>query len=182
MSKVHAVEMVMDTAKHYKGKWCSLVTIDVKNAFSTACHSIIIKELRDRNISTYLVNVISSYLTNRKIMIGQDEYVETNAWIPQGSVLGPILWNVLHDGVLGLELIAVCVGYADDLALVVEANDDHTLITNTNLCLERIGSWMSENKLVLAPDKSEAIIMQGRRRRDHIFFTLEGTVLKKTIE
>lgn len=176
-STVQAVETVLETAKkEYGAKWCTLVTVDVRNAFNSACHSLIIKELRDRRISQYIINFVSSYLTGRGVEVKKNEIVKASAGVPQGSVLGPTLWNVLYDGILGMELTenAMCVGFADDLALVVGANDEYTLMTNTNDCLGRISNWLKNHKMALAPHKTEAIIIRGRRRRDHVTFMLEG--------
>lgn len=54
--------------------------------------------------------------------------------VPQGSILGPTLWNLIYDGVLQLPLpgeVSI-VGYTDDLALVVVANSEHQVMNNTN--------------------------------------------------
>lgn len=88
----------------------------MKNAFNSVRHSLIIGKLRDRGVSRYLVNFVSSYLTDRSVEIEKGEARKTNAGVPQGSVLGPMLWNVLYDGVLGLGVTenATCVGFADN--------------------------------------------------------------------
>lgn len=64
--------------------------------------------------------------------------------VPQGSVLGPILWNVLYDTVLRLTLPDECsmIAYADDLALFMKAKDKDRVIENANEALEMISLWM----------------------------------------
>lgn len=49
---------------------------------------------------------------------------------------------------------------------------------NTNACLELIAALMSEHRLVLVLNKTEASIMKGRRTRDRVFFTLMGIDIK----
>lgn len=180
MSTIDAILAVKQTARDFNSRWCVLVTIDVKNAFNTASHDLIVQELRKRNVSSYLTDLVTSYLSNRKIYIGRDITVNVSAGVPQGSVLGPLLWNILYDGVLDLEFVvdAVCVGFADDLALVVGADNEHSLMRNTNLCLGLISTWMRDHRLQLAPDKTEVLLMKGKRRRDHIAFSLDGVILK----
>lgn len=181
-STLQAVETVIDTSKEFNRKWCALITIDVKNAFNSASHEIIIQELKDRKISRYLVNIITSYLNNRKIMVNEGEKLETGAGVPQGSVLGPTLWNVLYDGVLDLQLTgdAMTVAFADDLALIVGAGDEETLVENTNKCLEAINKWMTSHNLILAPDKTEAVLLRGKKKRDEIYFELGGVRITPT--
>lgn len=90
--------------------------------------------------------------------------------VPQVSLLELIPWNVLYDGVLEFELAgnAECVGFANDLALVVEAEDEFTLMRNTNIFWVRINSCMKDHNRSLAPEKTEALIMKGRRRMSHV--------------
>lgn len=184
-STIQALERVTDTANQCGRQWCVLVTLDVTNAFNTACHSIIIEELRTREIPQYLIELISSYFMDRYIQIDKIEKIAVSAGVPQGSVLGPLLWNILYDGVLRLELTeyANTIGFADDLALLVSADDKNTLERNTNYCLRRINTWMLDNKLKLAPEKTEAIILKGKRKRDGICFTIGSTEIypRKTV-
>lgn len=58
--------------------------------------------------------------------------------------------------------------HEDDLVLVVRVRNENTLVINTNKCLDRVGAWIREHGLLLAVDKSEVIILQGRRSREHI--------------
>ena len=185
-STVDALEAVKETANEYKKDWCALITLDVRNAFNTANHSLIVKKLEERNISKYLINMVTNYLTNRRIWIGKGEVLKTGTGVPQGSVLGPTLWNVLYDDVLGLELVGdtKTIAFADDLALLVGARDEYTLVESANESLAKISSWMREHKLTLAPEKTEAIIVRGRRDRSRISFQLEEVEIRpaKTIK
>lgn len=54
--------------------------------------------------------------------IGEAERLEITCGVPQGSVHGPILWNVYYDGVLRMSMPegVTIIAYADDLALVIE--------------------------------------------------------------
>lgn len=175
-STLQAIEAVMKATEEFNCRWCALVTIDVKNAFNSASHALIMRELSRRGVSVYLWNLISSYLSDRSIEIDREHSMEVSAGVPQGSVLGPVLWNILYDGVLGLDLTvdAGTVGFADDLALIVGARDEDALMANVNKCLKQISAWMAAHKLTLAPEKSEAVLVRGGRIREHVSFDLDG--------
>lgn len=173
-STVQAVNEVVRLTEG--GKWTAAIMIDVKNAFNTAVWSIIVEKLRKASISKYLLNIITDYLTNRAINIGKDERLGVTMGVPQGSVLGPTLWNVLYNDVLKLEMEDGCkvIAYADDLALTVAAESASRLIQNANHSLGQISAWMEDHKLQLAPEKTEAVILNGGRDRGWITFRLNG--------
>lgn len=68
-------------------KWTAVILLDAKNAFNTAVWSIIIGKLRKADVSKYLVNIITNYLTERTMGIRKDERMEVTMGVPQGSVL-----------------------------------------------------------------------------------------------
>lgn len=176
-SAIQAINVVVDAAKNTNSRWFAVIAVDVQNAFNSATWSKIVEELYNRGISQYLINVVESYFSNREIRISNVKSIEMSAGVPQGSVLGPLLWNILYDQVLALRLTegATSIAYADDLALMVEATDDRELEFRVNESLARINTWMDRTDLTIAPQKTKAIILKGPRKRDHVQFEILGT-------
>lgn len=142
-----------------------LILLDVKNAFNLVEWKVILDALRQKNISLSLRRVTSSYLQDRKIIEGGMTY-DMTAGVPQGSLLGPTLWNVAYDSVLWLKLPerAETIAYADDLALVVFAKTTEEIEEIIYDSLEEISKWMTQNSLKLAPEKGEAVVLTKNRK------------------
>ena len=74
----------------YNGKFVCGIFIDLRNAFDTINHGILLLKLEDCSISDNMLNWFKSYLSNR------EQYVflngESSCGVPQGSVLGPLLF------------------------------------------------------------------------------------------
>lgn len=185
-STVQAIEKVLEFPQEQRTKLCLMITLDVRNAFNTASWELIIAELRTKGISGYLINIIGDYFKNRTVKLGKISKKMT-AGVPQGSVLGPVLWNILYDGVLKLRLPkeAKLIGFADDLALLVGGNDIGSLNMRVNDCLTRIDEWLVQHQLELAPEKTEAVFLRCPKNvKMQTNFYLRGTQIepKKAIK
>jgi hypothetical protein len=182
LSTQHAIEEVLKVARYANaGSWgrkdyCALITLDVENAFNTAPWAGIVEALRKRNTSEYLISLIQSYLTDRSLEVDEQTTIGVSCGVPQGSVLGPTLWNVLYDGVLGLELPEGLrlIAFADDLAVLVTAKTEQELMSLANYALERVVGWMEEIGLKLAVQKTEAVLLVGKRRPGNVKFQIGG--------
>lgn len=137
--------------------------------------------LAESSIDTSLINIVRDYFRGRCLKVGEDSMTMTQG-VPQGSVLGPLLWNFLYDGIIRLKLQEGCTttAYADDLALVTIADSKEDLIHKTNEAISVIVFWIKEHGLNVAPEKAEGIILKGPRKRVGISFTIEGRNITPT--
>ena len=96
---------------------------------------------------------LGDYFRNRGITVHSHEGIvvrDIYAGVPQGSVLGPFLWNAVYDGLLA-ELEAGksirAIAYADDLALLFAASDILQVRSMVNSVLPRVGDWFRRTGL-----------------------------------
>lgn len=176
---INEVVRIAREAAHHR-KLCAAVTLDVRNAFNSASWQMILEELRKRRIDEGIINVVASYLSEREIVLeaeGESKTHSVSSGVPQGSVMGPTLWNVLYDELLQMDLPegATLVGFADDVALVVTAREENLLMNVADIALQRVSNWMETKRLQLAPEKTEAVLLTTKRKIAPIQFTLQGT-------
>ena len=149
-----------------------LIGLDLSAAFDTVCHSTLTKRLNTEfGVSGTALSWIQSYLQERTqfVKLGQHRSSETTleVGVPQGSVLGPLLFAVYGSPVAD---VFASHGvryhqYADDTQLHLALRVDNTAagvdtgLSILSACTTDVKLWYIQNVLQLNPDKSEVLFM-----------------------
>ena len=162
------------------GKSTLLISLDLSAAFDTIDHSILLNRLENSfGLTGFPLAWIRSYITDRYqcVRIGRhaSHSVRCTSGVPQGSVLGPLLFTVYTSPVANIAS-SYNIGqqqYADDtqLFIALSPKDYSADISSLSSCLCSLHSWFSLNGLALNPDKSDAILF-GTSQRSHSYTSL----------
>lgn len=170
MSTVHGMERVMtiwDKAIRER-RHCLLILLYVKNAFNSLRWDNVLKEMQRREFPTKIVKLIKSYLSDRWLVINTSDgqhKVQVFGGVPQGSIIGPFMWNIVYDGVLKIKLRrgVFLVAFADDIGILLVDDDLSRMEVTVNRAISDMVEWYDSEVLQLAPHKSESILLTGRR-------------------
>ena len=160
------------------GRVTALTLLDLFAAFDTIDHTILLRRLGNWfGVSGKALDWFKSYLTGRsqRIKLGNclSSRSDLSFGVPQGSVLGPLLFTLyttpLSSLVSGLAIPHHL--HADDSQLYVSfsSGDSAAALNGLQSCLASVQSWMSTNKLKLNPDKTEFLLIGNERQRNKYF-------------
>lgn len=146
------------------GKQSVLVGLDLSKAFDRVDHIKLISKLRNYfRFSTTACNIISSYLSGRSQFVflngAESNLLPVECGVPQGSVLGPLLFVLYVNDIGSANRLRNCVPflYADDIHLLFRGNSLNTLEENINSTLEEISVWLENNNFSVNVSKTKAL-------------------------
>ena len=146
-----------------KGKYTGLIFIDLKKAFYTVDHEILLRKLKMYGVTGLEHDRFTSYFGNRKQFCRVDgtssDVRGINCGVPQGSCLGPLLFLIyINDLPFSLQKSHVSM-YADDTTISLSSKSIDDLQYDLNLDLLKLQDWLHANKLSLNAVKTQSLII-----------------------
>ena len=170
MSLINSTEHWLENADNRKLNMT--VFLDLKKAFDTVDHKILIDKLFKYGIKGKEREWFKSYLSGRKQFCsvnGQRSKTEgALCGIPQGSCLGPLLFIVYLNDFEGCLDFSKANMYADDTHTTIASNDIRELVRMTKKELLNISDWLRVNKLSANQKNTEFMVIGHQRRINEI--------------
>ena len=175
---VHIIYQALDMGKEVR-----MVFLDFTKAFDKVWHKGLLYKLQTLGLKDPLLSWFRSYLTDRKqrvVIDGQtSSWSNTEAGVPQGSVLGPLLF-LIYINDIGVDIVSNCFLYADDTSLFDITDDPTSSASKLNLDLDKISQWCKQWLMELNPSKCESITFSRKLSgQTHPTLHLDGNALRE---
>ena len=148
------------------------IFLDLSKAFDTLDHDILLHKLSYYGIKNSALDLFKSYLSNRKQYVdflnNRSAYASLNVGVPQGSILGPLLFIIYVNDITASSNIFKFLMYADDTTLFTtincfENNENTNQYINDEL--SKINEWLIFNKLSLNASKTKFMVFSMPQKK-----------------
>ena len=162
-----------------EGEAVDIIYFDFRKAFDSVPHQRLIAKLKSYGITGNIVNWISDFLTGRTQRVRVDNEFSNSAHvlsgIPQGSILGPILFTVFINDISD-NIQSLCHIFADDTKIFNTVNNQNVLQADIN----RLVEWTEVWDLHFNNDKCKVMHL-GRNNVNNRYFMTDGNGINKDI-
>ena len=146
------------------GNYVGCILLDLSNAFDAIPHGLLIAKLNAYGVSVNACSYVMNYLTDRKqrvkIAHQRSDWVQMKRDVPQGSLAGPLLFNIcINDYILHIENICGIYNYADDNTLSCVSKDPCEIQRTLEHALNVSLKWFDDNFMIANPTKFQAMLL-----------------------
>ena len=157
-----------------KGGYICAIFMDLSKAFDTLNHNLLIAKLGANGFETDALRYMKSYLTNRKQRVRVNktfsEWERITTGVPQGSILGPLLFNIfLNDLFLFVSNVSLS-NYADDNTLYTFGDNLKKNKDNLRSSFDTVHQWFYENYMVLNAGKCHFMCLGNNTENETFLF------------
>lgn len=148
------------------------VFVDFSKAFDRINHATLLRKLDHYGFRGVFYNLIQSYLQFRcqtvAINTHLSEIKPITAGVPQGSILGPLLFILYVNDLVNIAPSIKFVIYADDTTLLLTCKDGTRLLVEANRALSTLHSWSVCNSLNINTTKTKAVLFRAKNRKGNV--------------
>ena len=164
-------------------KYLLAVFLDVKKAFDSVDHSLLIRKMSMLGIRGNSLNLFKSYLNDRHqytvINSAKSSMNKIEIGVPQGSVLGPLLFLIFINDLVNSSRKLKFILFADDTTIFLSHNNLDVLFNTMNQELENVHKWFSSNRLLLNLDKTNSILFSTKDIIHNHSLTIDNCVISE---
>ena len=185
-STVHGLTTITEDLKRSidEGKLTCGVFIDLQKAFDTVDLDILLKKLQFYGFRGLTNDWFSSYLLGRKQFVSlsgeTSSYKNIRHGVPQGSVLGPILFLIYINDLGRAIIYSKLYNFADDTAILYSDHNPKRLKKRINIDLKLLLQWLKANRIQLNVAKTEVVLFKNKSKRVNynIKIKLDGKLIR----
>jgi Reverse transcriptase (RNA-dependent DNA polymerase) len=159
---IHLLNEVAGAAN--RKKYTVAIFCDLRKAFATCDHNILIKKLSKMGVRGTELEWFVSYLHNRTQFVTingeESDRMDIKKGVPQGSILGPLLFLVYINDLSESSLLITLL-FADDTTLLASGDNLLDLITFVNCEFKKVVSFFRAHKMALHPKKTKYVIFNA---------------------
>ena len=168
---LHATENIRK--KLNDNEYVAAAFLDLSKAFDSISHSIMLDKLHDLNFDKKAVSMIESFLKhrNQKVILNtcKSDWIELYQGVPQGTVLGPLLFNIyVNDMSKAISNDCELLQYADDTMTYASHKDENQAIQRLENDVNHLVHFFESHGLTINADKTEFIIFCKQSRNAHV--------------
>ncbi len=162
-------------------KYVGALLMDLSKAFDVIPHTLLIAKLHAYGCNENVLRLMYSYLSERKqrtkVGVCRSDWADLTKGVPQGSVLGPALFNIFMNDIYFCLTSCQMFNYADDNTLTYSHENFDDFKEAMEIDANSVIDWFDENGMKANPDKFQAI-MFGNKAENDVTFQIKDQEIK----